>query len=68
MDQLRTQLSGISLTGQLEPSHLLDMTVQQWEKSWPEKCHSREEEVQNLKLTTSLSLEGAKLKVTVLWH
>ena len=71
MDQLRTQLSGISLTGQLEPSHaLLDMTVQQWENRClkyigPEKCHSREEEVQNLKpLTTSLSLEGGKLKVT----
>ena len=31
MDQLRTQLSGVSLTGQLEPSHaLLDMAVQQW--------------------------------------
>ncbi|CAE7837218.1 pol [Symbiodinium sp. CCMP2592] len=32
MDQLRTQLAGVSLTGQLEPSHaLLDMAVQQWE-------------------------------------
>lgn len=32
MDQLRAQLAGVSLTGQLEPSHaLLDMAVQQWE-------------------------------------
>ena len=32
MDQLRTQLAGVSLTGQLEPSHaLLDLAVQQWE-------------------------------------
>ena len=31
----------------------------------PEKCHSREDEVQNTKpLTTNLSLEGGKLKVT----
>ncbi|CAE7257711.1 unnamed protein product [Symbiodinium sp. CCMP2592] len=71
MDQLRTQLAGVSLTGQLEPSHaLLDMAVQQWESRClkyigPEKCHSREDEVQNVKpLTTSLSLEGGKLKVT----
>ena len=71
MDQLRTQLSGVSLTGQLEPSHaLLDMAVQQWESRClkyigPEKCHSREDEVQNTKpLTTNLSLEGGKLKVT----
>ncbi|CAE7272750.1 unnamed protein product, partial [Symbiodinium sp. CCMP2592] len=51
MDQLRTQLAG-------------------WESRClkyigPEKCHSREDEVQNVKpLTTSLSLEGGKLKVT----
>ncbi|CAE7403202.1 unnamed protein product [Symbiodinium sp. CCMP2592] len=71
MDQLRTQLAGVSLTGQLEPSHaLLDMAVQQRESRClkyigPEKCHSREDEVQNVKpLTTSLSLEGGKLKVT----
>ena len=32
MDQLRTQLAGVSLTGHLEPSHaLLDLAVQQWE-------------------------------------
>ena len=31
----------------------------------PEKCHSREDEVQNAKpITTSLSLEGGKLKIT----
>ena len=71
MDQLRAQLAGVSLTGQLEPSHaLLDMAVQQWETRClkyigPEKCHSREDEVQNTKpLSTSLSLEGGKLKVT----
>ncbi|CAE7192582.1 unnamed protein product, partial [Symbiodinium sp. CCMP2592] len=74
MDQLRTQLAGVSLTGQLEPSHalldMIDMAVQQWESRClkyigPEKCHSREDEVQNIKpLTTSLSLEGGKLKVT----
>ena len=55
MDQLRAQLAGVSLTGQLEPSHaLLDMAVQQWETRClkyigPEKCHSREDEVQNTK-------------------
>ena len=71
MDQLRTQLAGVSLTGQLEPSHaLLDLAVQQWENRClkyvgPEKCHSREDEVQNAKpITTSLSLEGGKLKIT----
>ena len=71
MDQLQTQLAGVSLTGQLEPSHaLLDLAVQQWENRClkyvgPEKCHSREDEVQNSKpITTSLSLEGGKLKVT----
>ena len=71
MDQLRAQLAGVSLTGQLEPSHaFLDMAVQQWETRClkyigQEKCHSREDEVQNTKpLTTSLSLEGGKLKVT----
>ena len=71
MDQLRTQLAGVSLTGQLEPSHaLLDLAVQQWENRClkyvgPEKCHSREDEVQNSKpITTNLSLEGGKLKVT----
>ena len=32
MDQLRSQLVGVSITGQLEPSHaLLDLTVQQWD-------------------------------------
>ena len=73
MDQLRTQLAGVSLTGQLEPSHaLLDLAVQQWENRClkyvgPEKCHSREDEVQNAKpITTSLSLEGGKLKITEL--
>ena len=71
MDQLRSQLVGVSITGQLEPSHaLLDLTVQQWDNRClkhigPEKCHSREDEVQNLKpLATSISLEGGKLKVT----
>ncbi|CAE7242947.1 unnamed protein product, partial [Symbiodinium sp. CCMP2456] len=71
MDQLRSQLVGVSITGQLEPSHaLLDMTVQQWDNRClkhigPEKCHSREDEVQNLKpLSTSISLEGGKLKIT----
>ena len=71
MDQLRTQLAGVSLTGQLEPSHaLLDSAVQQWENRClkyvgPEKCHSREDEVQHAKpITTSLSLEGGKLKIT----
>ena len=71
MDQLRTQLAGVSLTGQLEPSHaLLDLAVQQWENRClkyvgPEKCHSREDEVQHAKpITTSLSLEGGKLKIT----
>ena len=55
MDQLRAQPAGVSLTGQLEPSHaLLDMAVQQWETRClkyigPEKCHSREDEVQNTK-------------------
>ncbi|CAE7483607.1 unnamed protein product, partial [Symbiodinium sp. KB8] len=71
MDQLRTQLAGVSLTGPLEPSHaLLDLAVQQWETRClryigPEKCHSREDEVQNIKpVSTSLSVEGGKIKVT----
>ena len=71
MDQLRTQLAGVSLTGPLEPSHaLLDLAVQQWETRClryigPEKCHSREDEVQNLKpVSTSLSVEGGKIKIT----
>ncbi|OLP80428.1 hypothetical protein AK812_SmicGene39165 [Symbiodinium microadriaticum] len=71
MDQLRAQLAGVSLTGPLEPSHaLLDLAVQQWETRClryigPEKCHSREDEVQNIKpVSTSLSVEGGKIKVT----
>ncbi|CAE7942727.1 unnamed protein product, partial [Symbiodinium necroappetens] len=56
--------------GPLEPSHgLLDAAMQQWDSRslkhiGPEKCHSREEEVQNLKSAAStVSLEGGKLKL-----
>ena len=60
----------MAISGPLEPSHgLLDAAMQQWDSRslkhiGPEKCHSREEEVQNLKSAAStVSLEGGKLKL-----
>ena len=70
MEKLKLQLKGVAISGPLEPSHaLLDATMQQWDSRslkhiGPEKCRSREEEVQNLKLAAStVSLEGGKLKL-----
>ena len=70
MEKLKLQLKGVAISGPLEPSHgLLDAAMQQWDSRslkhiGPEKCHSREEEVQNLKSAAStISLEGGKLKL-----
>ena len=70
MEKLKLQLKGVAISGPLEPSHgLLDAAMQQWDSRslkhiGPEKCHSREEEVQNLKSAAStVSLEGGKLKL-----
>ena len=66
----KLKLKGVAISGPLEPSHgLLDAAMQQWDSRslkhiGPEKCHSREEEVQNLKSAAStVSLEGGKLKL-----
>ena len=70
LDKLRNDLTGIDISGELEPSHaLLDATMQQWESRTlkylgPEKCHSREAEVQNLRAPVkSISFEDGKLTV-----
>ena len=70
MEKLKLQLKGVAISGPLEPSQgLLDAAMQQWDPRslkhiGPEKCHSREEEVQNLKSAAStVSLEGGKLKL-----
>ena len=55
LDKLRNDLTGIDISGDLEPAHsLLDAAMHQWDTRTlkyvgPEKCHSREAEVQNLK-------------------
>ena len=68
LDKLRNDLTGIDISGDLEPAHsLLDAAMHQWDTRTlkylgPEKCHSREAEVQNLKAPVrTLIVEDGKL-------
>ncbi|CAE7446961.1 unnamed protein product, partial [Symbiodinium pilosum] len=68
LDKLRNDLTGIDISGDLEPAHsLLDAAMHQWDARTLkylglEKCHSREAEVQNLKAPVrTLVVEDGKL-------